>query len=698
MSPPTNDNARGQAGEVGTAFQGGLQANHNPAVERAQGFPASLATLEPALAPVLAPLPHFIVHRNKMPVHYRTGAAIDPHDPANQTDAATAIVTAAAWGPEYGAGFALTVGGRVFCLDLDKCRVGDGWSAESLAIVARFPGAAVEVSRSGTGLHIWGTFRGPAPAHRCKARGMELYTERRFIALGLPGATGSAATDCTEALHAIVAELFTPETPVPGASTDWTDAPCDGWAGPADDDDLIRRMLAARPSAAASFGSRATLAQLWTADADALGRVYPNLQQTGPYDASSADAALASHLAFWTGRDCGRIRRIMDRSALKRDKWEREDYMRATIVGACSRVTSCYVERADVPAPVPAPAGNAAFRLMSDAEVCALPGMLWLIKNVLPTTGLAACYGASGVGKSFLIVDMLQHLGAGRPWFGYRVRACRCVYIALEGEAGVAGRVRAYRARHGGTSENVLYMVQPFSLLIDVTALADAIESAGGAGLIAIDTLNRAAPGIDENAAGDMGLLLSAAKGLQARFGGLVLLVHHTGKDPSKGLRGHSSLHAAIDSGIEVRREGDRRDWLVAKAKDGQDGAAHPFRLDVVELGTDEDGEPVTSCVVAAAEGGLEVRRAKLPAGGNQRIVWDALAELFRAAVFSPDAGAPGDLPPGRPHLRLEDAIEKTRSRLAVSPDRQTERCRQAITGLVTRGILTLRDGYLWTA
>ena len=91
--------------------------------------------------------------------------------------------------------------------------------------------------------------------------------------------------------------------------------------------------------------------------------------------------------------------------------------------------------------------------------------------------------------------------------------------------------------------------------------------------------------------------VIESAKELQPDRGPC-LVVHHTGKDSTKGLRGHSSLFAALDAAVEVTREGDRKEWRIAKAKDGQDGAAHPFRLEVVQLDPDDEGEPVSSCVV----------------------------------------------------------------------------------------------------
>ena len=171
-------------------------------------------------------------------------------------------------------------------------------------------------------------------------------------------------------------------------------------------------------------------------------------------------------------------------------------------------------------------------------------------------------------------------------------------YAALEGEAGIAGRVAAYTERHGETGNRVRYLVQRFNLLSpnDVADLASAIHGAGGAGgVVILDTLNRAAPGSDENDSRDMGDIITSAKALQTAVGGLVLLVHHVGKDKSRGMRGHSSLHAALDAAIEVDRDDGRREWKLHKAKDGEDGQAHPFRLDVVDIGTDDDGEPLTS-------------------------------------------------------------------------------------------------------
>ena len=340
------------------------------------------------------------------------------------------------------------------------------------------------------------------------------------------------------------------------------------------------------------------------------------------------------------------------------------------------------------------------FRVLTPADISALPPVRWRVRGVLPADGIAALFGASGAGKSFLALDLLGNVASGAAWFGNRVTPAPVLYIGLEGEAGIAQRLKAHQTRHGDVTGRFRFILQPLDIRkpADRADLIAAAQAAGYSdGVLCIDTFNRAAPGADENDSAAMGEIIAAAKALQGELGGLVLLIHHTGKDASKGLRGHSSLHAALDAALEVTRDGDRREWRTAKAKDGNDGLAHPFRLEVIDLGTDGDGEAVTSCCIVPEEStGDMVRRALPPKSGNQRAIFDALSELFRANGERRPDGVPESLPHGRPVLRLEDAIEQTRARLICDPKRQTERTQAAIRGLVERGVLIHREGWLW--
>ena len=315
------------------------------------------------------------------------------------------------------------------------------------------------------------------------------------------------------------------------------------------------------------------------------------------------------------------------------------------------------------------------------------------MRGVLPAVGLAALYGPSASGKSFLAFDMAASIAEGCQWFDCRVEAAPVVYAALEGEAGFKLRAQAWETSRGrALPDGLRMMLQPFKLTDgqDVLDLA-AVVPAGA--VVVLDTLNRAAPTADENSSRDMGEILEAAKLLQTLTRGLVVLVHHTGKNAAAGLRGHSSLFAAMDAAIEVSREGDRREWKVAKSKDGIDGEACPFKLAVEVLGTESTGEAITSCVVVRDTAVEDVRTVKLPQGGNQRVILDALRPMFKDG----QTGKPG-APPLRPCIELEAAVSAGAAKLTCQTDRRATRTREAITGLVARGVLGCNEGWLWLA
>lgn len=262
------------------------------------------------------------------------------------------------------------------------------------------------------------------------------------------------------------------------------------------------------------------------------------------------------------------------------------------------------------------------YRLLRSADIARLPPLRWLVRSVLPAEGLAAVYGPSGSGKSFLAMDLFAAVAEGRRWFEYRVEARPVVYLALEGEGGIRLRVQAWETKNGRPlPDSMAVVVQPFKLTCpaDIADLVAAISAVGwvSGAVVVLDTLNRAAPTSDENASKDMGEILEGAKALQASLGGLVVVVHHTGKDATKGLRGHSSMFAALDACVEVTRDGERRAWSVAKSKDGQDGDRHSFTLDVVDLGLDDYGDEITSCVPVAVDTSTAERGTRLSNGAQ---------------------------------------------------------------------------------
>jgi hypothetical protein len=277
---------------------------------------------------------------DKFPVSVSTGSIVDAHNPQHWVDYQTAIDTARLWGDGYGVAFVFTENDPFFFVDIDGAYDGSTWSEVATQLCAAFPGAAIEVSHSCSGLHIIGQYTGAEPDHACKniPLGLELYTSGRFIALTGTNITGTAATVCDAALATTIAGYFGVDAHAP-TSIDWTTTHRDGYSPIKDDEALLEKMFDSE-SSANRFG-KCSARDLYECNADAIAVTYPD--DVRDYDASSADAALAQHLAFWTCGNCERIETLMRDSELARDKWDyHRKYLNLTIRGAVARTQNFY--------------------------------------------------------------------------------------------------------------------------------------------------------------------------------------------------------------------------------------------------------------------------------------------------------------------------------------------------------------------
>lgn len=282
------------------------------------------------------------------------------------------------------------------------------------------------------------------------------------------------------------------------------------------------------------------------------------------------------------------------------------------------------------------------FRLFTRQDIMNLPSIDWKVQGVFPESGFACIYGVSGGGKSFLAMDMALSMAEGRRWFGLRTKKAAVTYIVAEGQGGLKGRVIAWEEENKRElPENVQFVLDDFYIGADVERLAKSIPTGS---MIVIDTMNAVSAGLAENDVVDMGIIISNCKQLQKLTSGLVCLIHHCGKDAAKGLRGHTSLIAALDAAIEVDRRGNNRVWKVVKNKDGQDGQAYKFTLNIRVVGKDAYGDDVTSCSVFASEEparqevkpltpaqryGLESLEAALQAEGKASVHVDVWRDHF---------------------------------------------------------------------
>ena len=183
-----------------------------------------------------------------------------------------------------------------------------------------------------------------------------------------------------------------------------------------------------------------------------------------------------------------------------------------------------------------------------------------------------------------------------------KMRPGAVVYIAAEGGLGIEERLTAFRYRHDVEADGVpLYVIpEPIDLCrsdadakLLLARLAElppepAIE------ILVIDTLSRAMAGGNENSPDDMGRFVRHCDRLRIETRAHLMVIHHAGKDEGKGARGHSLLKAAADTEIEITKcEGSRvAQATVVKQRDHPTGATFGFRLEPIEIGQHEDGEP----------------------------------------------------------------------------------------------------------
>lgn len=307
----------------------------------------------------------------------------------------------------------------------------------------------------------------------------------------------------------------------------------------------------------------------------------------------------------------------------------------------------------------------------------------WIVKGVLPHAELGVLYGESGSGKSFVALDLAAAIALGQDWRGHKVKQGKVVYVAAEGANGFRNRLRAYSHQHQLDLKTLpLHVIHAAPNLLDKTDALDvakAILSIGKPDLVIVDTLAQTMPGGNENGGEDMGKALAHCKGIHRATGALILLVHHSGKDSSKGARGWSGLRAAADVEMEVVRSDQERMLSVTKQKDGDDGAEFGFKLVQVTVDIDDDGDDVTSCIVehCEAKAGMRARRKDKPL--------TSMEELFKRVLMD-EQGLDGAGADNR--LVEEKAINELPEPTPGKRDTRPQRVRGGREGLLARGFI----------
>lgn len=284
------------------------------------------------------------------------------------------------------------------------------------------------------------------------------------------------------------------------------------------------------------------------------------------------------------------------------------------------------------------------FKLVPFLEAKPILTSRYLVKGLVPSEGLVIIWGPPKCGKSFWVSDICAHIAAGIEYRGKRVRRGNVVYVAAEGASGFMGRLEAWRLAHPeiNHADMTFYTVpQRLNLREEYALLINDIRAKVGdlnLDVVTLDTLNRTFSG-SESSDEDMTAYVMAADAIKNEFNCAVIIIHHCGIDGTRP-RGHSSLTGACDAQIAISRDDQgiitsKLEWM----KDGDEGFETHSKLDVVELGADEDGDQVTTCVVVESEQLGQASKPKKTMSNGTNIVFTALKMAIQEAGKSHGQG-----------------------------------------------------------
>ena len=247
---------------------------------------------------------------------------------------------------------------------------------------------------------------------------------------------------------------------------------------------------------------------------------------------------------------------------------------------------------------------NRFFNKFIRADQVKISSTKYLIKNWFGYEGLSMVYGSSGVGKTLLALDLAFHLAAGSDWFGNRVKQGSVAYIMSEGNNVSNNRIKAIEIEKSelfSKASHLFYclndIVSLYSVKKDTTDFIEEVKQFNPR-LIIIDTLAMAMSGGDENRTQDITVVVENMKRIQQALGCHIMVLHHPGKDETRGARGSSALHAASDTVLELKKNKDAVCVRAVKQRDMEGDKELNFKVQKVVIGEDDDGDELSSAVI----------------------------------------------------------------------------------------------------
>jgi hypothetical protein len=345
----------------------------------------------------------------------------------------------------------------------------------------------------------------------------------------------------------------------------------------------------------------------------------------------------------------------------------------------------------------------------------------WLIQGILPVKAFAALYGPPGSFKSFIALDIAEAIATGRPWMGNPIdRQGAVLYLCGEGFGGMGARIKACQLHHSTPKGAPIYVIrhqlnmrsstEDFNALM--LAIVQLVEKTGMEfQLMVIDTLARSFGGGNENDSDAMGAFITTMGKIQEFLNCALMVLHHSGKDTTKGLRGHSSLLGAVDTQLEILRFEEQAKGVISltKQKDGEDGIRIGFEMVEVEITKPSSSElsldePLISLAVQASDEAVN-QASKRTTKGNSGNKGNGPNQRLEMLCLETVVKSKGSIKFLDGEQRMAVNLEEWRQELwakmgCTDEDKNTFKTAwyRAKTRLQDAGLIGIRDKFVWMA
>ena len=333
----------------------------------------------------------------------------------------------------------------------------------------------------------------------------------------------------------------------------------------------------------------------------------------------------------------------------------------------------------------------------------------FVVENLIEENTIVVFYGAPKSGKSLSVQHLCHYLAIGQAWCDHEVKAkSHVIYFAFEDPNLLELRQKALLAQFPPPNlkecgqvkiignppdvfkkETLMAIRDEFFLMSDIYEVAHSI--------LVIDTLAMANKNLgDENTSTVMAKVVEKLQRINF-FGITVILVHHSGKDRTKGMRGHNSLEAGVDNIFEVSKKKETVSIKQTHWRNGESGKTIELNLTKTDVPATKFRKKVFVSMPVLNFKDLSLKAPK-DFSRAEAIVLKEINTLLETNPFDPPPNI--EIPLNVKAALLEDVYKATKA-AGISPNGKSPRAskiatERAMNNLYDKGLIEYKGGFIW--